>query len=55
MFTPNFAKFGQALQKLKRENAKMHTDAVMTSEACSFFLRKKRSLKYVFPPSVLRT
>jgi hypothetical protein len=40
MFTPNFEKFGQALQKLKRGNAKMHTDAVMTSEARVFFFQE---------------
>ena len=45
MFTPNIAKVGQALQKLKRGNAKMHTDAVMTSEARGFFFRKTRRLK----------
>ena len=48
MFTPNFAKVGQALQKLKRGNAKMHTDAAMTSEDRDFFFRKTRSLKIFF-------
>ena len=43
MSTPNFAKFSQALQKLERWKAKMHTDAVMTTEARSVLFGKKKS------------